>query len=376
MTTTVTPPRGVLAAALALLFALGAAEAEAQNKTLTLVMPPCPINSITVPPNKTAFPIPSADPLGATLNVAGTVQVTDQTSSTVTLTQVTFDITPTGIDSARTVKTLQHATGQVTFDKGCTKTDPYGSNNCHWDYGQMVQTAYQGALQENVTAGKIIANLKLNGSIPFQFTCPVCGADCAISVPAQIDQAGTWALLFSLHPFPTFLFHVPSPPAAPTISTSFAPSTIVADSTSALEFTLANPNSDIALTGAGFTDSLPTGVIVSTPNGLAGSCGGGTIAATAGGSSVSLTGATLAPGASCTFSINVTSPTAGNYVNTTGAVTANESFTGLTATASLDALPLGIPTLSDWGRLLLCMVLISWGFLMLGRRKSRTRPSL
>jgi hypothetical protein len=331
-------------------------------------MPPCPINAVTVPPNKTALPLPSTDPLGAALSVAGTLQVTDQTGSTVSLTQVTFAITPAGIDSARTVKTLQHATGSVAFDKGCTKTDPYGSNNCHWDYAQMVQMAVQGALQEDVTTGKIIVDLKLNNTIPFQFSCPVCGANCTITVPEQVDQAEIWALFFSLHPFPAFLIHVPSPPAAPTISASFTPSTIGTRSTSALRFTLTNPNSDIALTGAGFTDSLPTGVMVSTPNGLAGSCGGGTIAATAGGSSVSLIGAMLAPGASCTFSIDVTSSKAGNYVNTTGAVTANESFTGLSATASLNVTPLSVPTLSNWGLLLVCILIISWSFLMLGRR--------
>lgn len=79
MTTTLIPPRGGLAAVLAFLFALGAVQTEAQDKSLTLVMPPCPINAITVPPNKTGFP--SADPLGAALNVAGTVQVTDQRSN-------------------------------------------------------------------------------------------------------------------------------------------------------------------------------------------------------------------------------------------------------------------------------------------------------
>ena len=337
MTTILTPQRGGLAAMFALLFALGATPAEAQDKPVTLVMPACPITATTVPLNTTQFPIPSADPLAAALNVAGTVQVADQSGGVILKTSVAFDVLPTGgIDFARTINTIQHVTGQVSFDKGCTKTDPYGSNTCHWDYGQMVQMASQGALQEDVTAGKIVVDLTLNSTTPFQFTCPVCGGTCAITVPEQFDQSEIWALFFSLVPFPAFLIHVPSPPAAPTIAASFTPSTIVTDGTSALGFTLTNPNSGIALTGAGFTDSLPAGMVVSTPNGLSGSCGGGMIAATAAGSSVSLTGAALDPGASCTFSIGVTSSQAGNYVNTTGAVTANESFTGLTATATSD----------------------------------------
>ncbi len=339
MTTTLTPPRGRLAAVLAFLFALGAVHAEAQDKPLTLVMPACPITatnrSLSIPRNSRS-PAQILWALRCANGVAGTVQVADQSGGVILKTSVAFDVLPTGIDFARTINTIQHVTGQVSFDKGCTKTDPYGSNTCHWDYGQMVQMASQGALQEDVTAGKIVVDLTLNSTTPFQFTCPVCGGTCAITVPEQFDQSEIWALFFSLVPFPAFLIHVPSPPAAPTIAASFTPSTIVAFGTSALSFTLTNPNSGIALTGAGFTDSLPAGMVVSTPNGLSGSCGGGTIAATAAGSSVSLTGAALDPGASCTFSIGVTSSQAGNYVNTTGAVTANESFTGLTATATSD----------------------------------------
>jgi hypothetical protein len=368
MTTTLIRLRGALTAVLAFLFALGAVQAEAQDKSLTLVMPPCPINAVTVPPTKTALAIPSADPLGAALDVAGTIQITDQTASTVSLTHVTFGMTPTGINSARTVNTLAHATGSVTFDKGCTATDPYGSNNCHWDYAQSVTMGVQGALQEDVTSGHIIVNLTLNNTIPFQFNCPVCGVSCTITIPSQVDQPDFWNLFFSIHPFPAFLIHVPSPPAAPTISKAFTPSTIATHSASTLSFTLTNPNPDIALSGAGFTDSLPAGVIVSTPNALTGSCGGGTITATAGGSSVSLTGATLDPGASCTFSIGVTSSDVGNYVNTTGPVTANESFTGSTATASLNATAVKVPTLTNWGLLLFCILIISWSFLMLRRR--------
>ena len=88
---------------------------------------------------------------------------------------------------SRTVKTLQHATGQLTFDKGCTKTDPYGSNICFWDVGQHVTEAHQGALQEDITAGKLIVDLKVadtsHSTTPFQFSCPICGGNCTIVNP-------------------------------------------------------------------------------------------------------------------------------------------------------------------------------------------------
>jgi uncharacterized repeat protein (TIGR01451 family) len=105
----------------------------------------------------------------------------------------------------------------------------------------------------------------------------------------------------------------------PTISKSFTPTKIVPGGTSALSFTVTNPNSFAPLPGVGFTDNLPAGVVVATPNGLTGSCGGGTITATAGSPTISLSGATLANNASCAFSVNVTAPE-GIYVNATGAV--------------------------------------------------------
>jgi len=123
--------------------------------------------------------------------------------------------------------------------------------------------------------------------------------------------------------------------AAPTIAKAFGAAAIAVGGTTSLSFTITNPNTSTSLTGVGFTDALPAGLVVATPNGLTGSCGGGTIAATAGGSSANLSGATLAANASCTFSINVTGPTAGTKVNTTSAVTSNEGGSGNTATATL-----------------------------------------
>jgi len=98
-----------------------------------------------------------------------------------------------GVDFSRTVKSISHATGQVTFDKGCTSTDPYGSNNCHWDWNEAVTVAYQGALQEDITSGKLVVDMKVNNVIPFQFTCPICGANCTIEIPI-IKQKETFAM--------------------------------------------------------------------------------------------------------------------------------------------------------------------------------------
>jgi hypothetical protein len=151
--------------------------------------------------------------------------------------------------------------------------------------------------------------------------------------------------------------------APPTIAKSFGAGGIALGGSTALGFTIANPNASTALSGVGFADTLPAGLVVSTPNGLTGSCGGGTITATAGSGAVSLTGATLAANASCTFSVNVTGTTSGTKNNTTGAVTSVEGGTGGTAAASVTvteavAPPQRIPTLQQWALWLLGLLIL------------------
>jgi uncharacterized repeat protein (TIGR01451 family) len=127
----------------------------------------------------------------------------------------------------------------------------------------------------------------------------------------------------------------PPPVGPPTLTKSFGSSSVAVSGSTTLTFTVSNPNSGSALTGVGFTDTLPAGLVVSTPSGLTGTCGGGTITAAAGSSSVSLAGASLAGGASCTFSVKVTATSAGSKVNTTSPITSNEGGSGMAATATI-----------------------------------------
>ena len=123
----------------------------------------------------------------------------------------------------------------------------------------------------------------------------------------------------------------------PNVSKAFGTVDLLPSGSTALTFTVANPNHVVTLTGIMFSDTLPLGLLVSNPNGLVGSCDGGTIAAAAASNLINLSGASLAPGASCTFSVNVTagSTELGLLTNTTSAVTSTDSIAGTSATATI-----------------------------------------
>ena len=135
--------------------------------------------------------------------------------------------------------------------------------------------------------------------------------------------------------------------------------------TTTLTFTLTNPDPATALTGVGFTDTLPAGLVVDTPNGLTGTCGGGTISATAGGTAISLAGATLAAGGSCVFAIDVLAVATGFQVNTTGAVTSANGGVGNAGSASIAVVAqpqvVSIPMLSPFALAVLAIVLMLIG---------------
>lgn len=92
-----------------------------------------------------------------------------------------------------------------------------------------------------------------------------------------------------------------------------------------LSIRLDNPNA-AAVTGAAFTDTLPTGLVVAPTPGVATTCTGGTVIASASGTSIRLAGATIPATGYCTVSVNVLSNISGAYTNTiaAGGVTTSE----------------------------------------------------
>ena len=133
--------------------------------------------------------------------------------------------------------------------------------------------------------------------------------------------------------------------AKPTISKAFSPNAVAVNAASALTFTLTNPNST-ALTGAKFSDPLPSGVqVAATPNASTTCAGSPSWSPTAGATTLDFgqtAGATIPGSGSCTVTVNVQVTTAGPHTNVSGFISTAESGTnsgsGGSAVASVTAL--------------------------------------
>ncbi len=125
--------------------------------------------------------------------------------------------------------------------------------------------------------------------------------------------------------------------APPAISQAFAPASVAPNTNSTLTINLSNPSgNDVALSGVGFTETLPPGLSI-TSNGGVSQCGG--TFTTTSPDSIALTGASIAVGGQCQLSVAVAASAAGSYTGTTSAVTSVNGGTGSTASATLTVDP-------------------------------------
>jgi len=127
------------------------------------------------------------------------------------------------------------------------------------------------------------------------------------------------------------------PIAPPSIAKSFGTSPINVGSTSLLSIVVTNPNSSTALTGVGYTDTLPTGLTVPDLAPVS-QCGG---TASIASNVITLSGATVAASLTCTVSVNVTANGAATGVipNNTSTVTSTNGGTGNSASANITVNP-------------------------------------
>jgi uncharacterized repeat protein (TIGR01451 family) len=130
----------------------------------------------------------------------------------------------------------------------------------------------------------------------------------------------------------------------PSIAKVFSPDPILTGGVTTLTFLLTNPNPNDGLSGVAFSDTFPLTpgamVVASPTNAATVNCGVPTFNPTAGDGSVSFAGGTIAAGATCTVRVDVTAPAAGDYANTSGAVSATIAsviVTGNTASDSVAA---------------------------------------
>ncbi|MEA2237248.1 MAG: hypothetical protein QOC81_1972 [Thermoanaerobaculia bacterium] len=123
----------------------------------------------------------------------------------------------------------------------------------------------------------------------------------------------------------------------PTIAKSFTPNPIAVNGVSTLTFTLTNANTT-QLTGATFTDALPSGLQVAPVPSASTTCTGGPTWAPAAAATTltfgSPAGANIPASGSCTVSVNVTATTAGPHTNTSGFLSTTESGTNTTSVAT------------------------------------------
>ena len=124
--------------------------------------------------------------------------------------------------------------------------------------------------------------------------------------------------------------------AALSLNKAFAPNTINATGSSTLSVNITN-NATISLTNVDLTDNLPAGVTVNGAPTKNVACQGGTVA-TPTTTSLALSGVTIASGATCTFSVPVTSTVIGAYINTIPAnsVISTQGVSNTIAQASLN----------------------------------------
>lgn len=136
-----------------------------------------------------------------------------------------------------------------------------------------------------------------------------------------------------------------TPAKPPTITSAFTPNVIGVGGTTAISFTITNPNASGTLSAVALTDTLPANVTVDDPSGVNGTCGSaGVITANPGSNTISLTGGSVKAGTPCTVSVAVTASEPEVVQNQTGDVSSSAGSSSSGDTETLTVLP--APTVS------------------------------
>lgn len=209
---------------------------------------------------------------------------------------------------------------------GAAFTDTFSSSN-------MVNVGTASWTCTNGTSGTATATAGGSSLGISSLTIPANGGSCTVSVTVKGTAAGSYYATNTGSGTAVTTTNAGSATAtratldvklaAPTVTKSFTPSVVAVGGLSTLTITLTNPTTTLAITGAGFTDSYPSGMV---NNGSPSTtCAGGTATATIGGTSLALSGGTIPANGSCTVSVQVKATTTGNNSLPAGAVTSTNS---------------------------------------------------
>ena len=166
---------------------------------------------------------------------------------------------------------------------------------------------------------------------------------CTVSATVQGVQSGQWddPVSASIDTAPTPLTASIDVVAPPSISAAFGTNLLGLDGTTSLGFTITNPNPTFALSGVGFTDTLPAGLTIA---GQPTNTCGGSFAGDPGSNNFGLSGGQISPASTCTVSVAIAASTTGALTDTTTQVFSTEGGIGNTASAGLTVI--GAPTIS------------------------------
>ena len=251
------------------------------------------------------------------------------------------------------ITVVNNGSGQAAFVAGSTiLTDSLPNANI--SYGSASVTNILGNIGNSGSISCGIANNNLVCTANPSIVTLAPGSSFAVTFMASASSAGTYAnprsggscmvdpgnIVMETNEgnnncFDTVTVSSPAQTLAPILAKSFDSATVQPGNAVNLVFTITNPNSVGALSGIGFTDTLPAGLVVTTPGGPIAACGGSLQTTT---TTISLSGAMLDPGAECMITVSVTASANDpneRLCNTTSAITSNEVRKGTTATACI-----------------------------------------
>ncbi len=214
-----------------------------------------------------------------------------------------------------------------TFPSGMTIASPNAlANTCGGTVSAVAGSALLTLIGGTLSAGTANCTLTIN-VIGASVTTYNNGSGNLSGASAGLSTAGIAATLTVVPPL--------------TINKAFSPANIASAGVSLLTITLTNGNG-LAVNGAAFIDTYPSGMVNTATPAAATTCAGGSVTAANGGGSLGLTAGIVPANGSCSVTVNVSAASAGAYNNSTGVVTSTNAGSAAAASASLTVLAVPI----------------------------------